>query len=89
MLIGELSGSASLAAAVADVQGHLDGLLAAIPVFAKNIAHSDAQHARITRAVLAGRANVARTVMVEHVEATAALLAVSSRDTLGGLRLSC
>ncbi len=52
VLIGELSGSASLAAAVADVQGRLDGLLAAIPVFAKNIAHSDAQHARITRAVL-------------------------------------
>ena len=74
VLIGELSGSASLAAAVADVQGRLDGLLAAIPVFAKNIAHSDAQHARITRAVLAGRANVARTVMAEHVEATAALL---------------
>ena len=74
VLIGELSGSASLAAAVADVQGRLDGLLAAIPVFAKNIAHSDAQHARITRAVLRGRANVARTVMAEHVEATAALL---------------
>ena len=74
VLIGELSGSASLAAAVADVQGRLDGLLAAIPVFAKNIAHSDSQHARIARAVQRGRPTVARTVMAEHVEATAALL---------------
>ena len=74
VLIGELSGSATLAAAVADVQGRLDGLLAAIPVFAKNIAHSDAQHARITKALLSGRPTVARTVMAEHVEATAALL---------------
>jgi DNA-binding FadR family transcriptional regulator len=74
ILIGELSGSPSLAAAVADVQGRLDGLLVAIPVFAKNIAHSDSQHARIARAVLAGRSSTARTVMAEHVEATAALL---------------
>jgi DNA-binding FadR family transcriptional regulator len=74
VLIGELSGSASLGAAVADVQGRLDGLLAAIPVFAKNIAHSDVQHARITRAILRGRSSVARAVMAEHVEATAALL---------------
>lgn len=74
VLIGELSGSASLAAAVADVQGRLDGLLAAIPVFPRNIAHSDAQHARIARAVLRGRASTARMVMAEHVEATAALL---------------
>ena len=74
VLIGELSGSASLAAAVADVQGRLDGLLAAIPVFARNIAHSDSQHARIAVPSLRGRPTVARTVMAEHVEATAALL---------------
>lgn len=74
LVIAELSGSSSLAAAVAEVQGRLDGLLAAIPVFARNIAHSDQQHARIARAVLAGRSSTARTVMAEHVEATAALL---------------
>lgn len=74
VLIGELSGSASLAAAVADVQGRLDGLLAAIPVFARNIAHSDAQHGRIARAILRGQSQRARLVMAEHVEATAALL---------------
>ena len=74
MLIGELSGSASLAAAVADVQARLDGLLAAIPVFADNIAHSDAQHARIARALLTGRPTAARSTMAEHVEATASLL---------------
>ena len=74
VLIGELSGSPSLAAAVADVQGRLDGLLAAIPVFARNITHSDAQHARIARAILRGQAATARSAMAEHVEATAALL---------------
>ncbi len=71
ILIGELRGSASVAAAVADVQGRLDGLLAAIPVFARNIAHSDAQHARIARAILRGRRADGAAVMAEHVEATA------------------
>ena len=50
LLIAELSGSPTLAAAVAEVQGRLDGLLGAIPVFARNIAHSDPQHARIAKA---------------------------------------
>ncbi len=74
LLIAELSGSPTLAAAVAEVQGRLDGLLGAIPVFARNIAHSDQQHARIAKAIIAGRSATARTVMAEHVEATAALL---------------
>lgn len=74
ILIAELSGSPSVAAAVADVQSRLDELLAAIPVFGVNIAHSDAQHARITRAITRGNAAAARAAMAEHIEGTAALL---------------
>jgi DNA-binding FadR family transcriptional regulator len=74
LAIAELSGSPSLAAAVAQVQGRLDELLASIPVLDRNIAHSDAQHARIVRAILARNPRRAREAMLEHVEGTAALL---------------
>lgn len=74
VLIGELAGSPSLAAGVADVQGRLDDLLAAIPVFEHNIKHSDVQHARFVRAILRRQPEAARTAMVEHVEGTALLL---------------
>jgi DNA-binding FadR family transcriptional regulator len=74
LLIGELSGSASIAAAVADVQGRLDELLAAIPVFSRNVSHSDAQHAAVVKAILAGQPDKARAAMADHVESTAALL---------------
>lgn len=74
ILIGELSGSPSLAAAVADVQARLDTLLAAIPVFERNIAHSDAQHSRVARAILRSEPTAARAAMREHVDGTAALL---------------
>jgi GntR family transcriptional regulator, transcriptional repressor for pyruvate dehydrogenase complex len=72
--IGELSGSSSLAAAVTDVQVRLNELLAAIPVLARNIEHSDDQHEAIVAAILSGHRRKARTAMEEHVEATAALL---------------
>ena len=74
LLLAELSGSASIAAAVAEVQGRIDELLAAIPVFERNIAHSNAQHAAIVKAVLAGQPDRARAAMAAHVESTAALL---------------
>ena len=74
LLIGQLSGSASLATAVAEVQERLDDLLAAIPVFDRNIQHSDVQHVSVVRAIVRGRPGPARAAMVEHVEATAALL---------------
>jgi len=72
--IGELSGSSSLAAAVTDLQVRLDELLAAIPVLARNIEHSDDQHEEIVAAILGGHRRKARTAMEQHVEATAALL---------------
>lgn len=74
MLIGELSGSPLVAAAVTDVQVKLDELLRAIPVLSRNIEHSNAQHAAVVEAILAGDPRGARTAMAEHVEATSALL---------------
>jgi DNA-binding FadR family transcriptional regulator len=74
VLIGELSGSASLSGAVAEVQGRLDELLSAIPVFERNIAHSDSQHRKVVRAILRGQPAAARAAMADHVEGTAALL---------------
>jgi DNA-binding FadR family transcriptional regulator len=74
LAIGEASGSASVSAAVAEVQVRLDELLAAIPVLARNIEHSDDQHEAIVGAILLGDARRARAAMQEHVAGTAALL---------------
>ncbi|GAA1812567.1 FadR family transcriptional regulator [Planosporangium flavigriseum] len=74
LAIAAASGSASVAQAIADVQLRLDQLLAAIPVLRRNLDHSDAQHARIVAAILAGDAAGARTAMEEHCDATAELL---------------
>jgi DNA-binding FadR family transcriptional regulator len=72
--LAELSGSVSLAAAVADARVRLNDLLDAIPLLPRNIKHSDAQHATIVGAVLAGDPARARQAMEEHVDGTAALL---------------
>jgi DNA-binding GntR family transcriptional regulator len=74
LTIAELSGSPTLAAAVADVQIRLNELLAAIPVLDRNIEHSDAQHSAVVKAILAGNHRRARAAMEEHVAGTAALL---------------
>jgi DNA-binding FadR family transcriptional regulator len=74
LAIAELSGSASLAAAVTDVQMRLNELLGAIPVLGRNIEHSNAQHDAMVRAILAGNDRKARAAMQQHVDATAALL---------------
>ena len=74
LALAELSGSASLAAAVADVRVRLNDLLDAIPLLPRNIRHSDAQHATVVSAVLAGDPERARRAMEEHTDGTAALL---------------
>jgi DNA-binding FadR family transcriptional regulator len=74
LTIAAASGCPSLAAAVADVQLTLDRLLAAIPVLPRNLDHSDAQHAGIVDAILAGDAVAARAGMEEHCDGTAELL---------------
>jgi DNA-binding FadR family transcriptional regulator len=74
LAIAAASGSPSIAAAVADVQVTVDRLLAAIPVIARNLAHSDAQHRRIVDAILSGDPRTARSSMEEHCDGTAELL---------------
>ena len=49
-------------------------LLDAIPLLAANIEHSNAQHRRSSRPILAGDAAAARPAMAEHLDGTAALL---------------
>ncbi|MEO7943946.1 MAG: FCD domain-containing protein [Marmoricola sp.] len=74
LTIAALSGSSRLIEAVTAVQSTMYEMLSAIPVLDANIAHSDTQHARIVKAILAGRENRARQVMEEHCDDTAALL---------------
>jgi GntR family transcriptional regulator, transcriptional repressor for pyruvate dehydrogenase complex len=74
LAIATLSGSARLVEAVSQARALTADLLGGIPVLAPNIAHSDAQHAEIVEAVLAGDHRRAHVVMEEHCEATSALL---------------
>lgn len=74
LTLAELSGSPSLAAAVAEARGRVNDLLDAIPLLPRNIAHSDAQHARVVTAVVRGDPVRARAAMAEHLDGTAALL---------------
>jgi DNA-binding FadR family transcriptional regulator len=74
LALAEAAGSASLAAAVADVRVRLNDLLDAIPLLPRNIRHSERQHAAVVAAVVAGNAEAARAAMAEHVDGTAALL---------------
>ena len=74
LTVAALSGSSRVVEAVTEVQSALHEMLLAIPVLEANIAHSDRQHARIVRAVLAGEPSRARRAMEDHCDDTAALL---------------
>ena len=74
LAIAEVTGSASLAAAVADVRMRINDLLDQIPIIAPNIEHSSCQHRTIVGAILAGDVAAARSAVDEHLEGTAALL---------------
>jgi GntR family transcriptional regulator, L-lactate dehydrogenase operon regulator len=74
LAIAEVTASASLTTAVADVRTRVNELLDAIPLLAVNIEHSEAQHESIVAAILAGDATAARQAMAEHLDGTAALL---------------
>ena len=74
LAIAEVTASASLTSAVADVRTRVNELLDAIPLLAVNIEHSDAQHRSIVDAILAGDPAAARQAMDEHLDGTAALL---------------
>ena len=74
LTVAALTGSPRVVEAVTSVQATLHEMLLAIPVLEANIVHSDRQHAALVRAILAGKAERARTVMEEHCDDTAALL---------------
>ena len=74
LLIAELSGSPSLVPLVANLRTRVNALLDSIPLLGPNLAHSDAQHAAIVAAILAGRPESAAEAMLEHIEGSTALL---------------
>lgn len=74
LALATLSGSDLLVEAVTQAQALLHEMLVAIPVLARNISHSGAQHCQIVQAVLAGDPMGARVAMEEHCDATSALL---------------
>lgn len=74
LAIATCTGSPMLVEAVTRAQAAMQELLAAIPVLPRNIAHSNAQHEAVVRAILDGDPDKARAAMNEHCEATAALL---------------
>jgi GntR family transcriptional regulator, L-lactate dehydrogenase operon regulator len=74
LAIAEVTGSASLAAAVADVRMRINDLLDQIPVLAPNIEHSRVQHRTLVDAILARDPITARAAAGEHLDGTAALL---------------
>jgi DNA-binding FadR family transcriptional regulator len=74
LALAELTGSASLVAAVADARMRVCDLLDRIPLLGPNLAHSTQQHAAVVAAVLAGDEHEAGTQMRAHLAGTAALL---------------
>jgi GntR family L-lactate dehydrogenase operon transcriptional regulator len=74
LAVAALSGSPSLAAAVAEARARTNDLLDRIPLLPRNLEHSNHQHAQVVQAVLAGDAPGARAAMAEHLDGTAALL---------------
>jgi GntR family transcriptional repressor for pyruvate dehydrogenase complex len=74
LTVASLTDSPRTVQAVTSVQATLHEMLLAIPVLDTNIAHSDRQHARLVRAIVAGKPDQARRVMEEHCDDTAALL---------------
>ncbi|MFF1818399.1 FadR/GntR family transcriptional regulator [Kribbella sp. NPDC058245] len=74
LAIAEVTGSASLTSATADVRMRLNELLDAIPLLERNLEHSNEQHQAIVDAILAGDAPAARAAMREHLSGTAVLL---------------
>jgi GntR family transcriptional regulator, L-lactate dehydrogenase operon regulator len=74
LAIAEVTASASLTTAVADIRTKVNELLDAIPLIPANIEHSNVQHRAIVDAILSGDPRSARTAMDEHLEGTEALL---------------
>jgi DNA-binding FadR family transcriptional regulator len=74
LAIAEVTASALLTTAVADIRIRINELLDAIPLLEVNIEHSHTQHRRIVERIVSGDAAGARLAMAEHLDGTAALL---------------
>ncbi len=74
MAIAEVTGSRSLAAAIADVRTRVSDLLDHIPFLEPNLEHSNRQHQKIIDAILRGDADEAYKASQDHLEGTASLL---------------
>jgi GntR family transcriptional regulator, transcriptional repressor for pyruvate dehydrogenase complex len=74
LAIAELSGSAMVTRAVAEARVAVNDLLNALPPLETPLVHSNEQHDSLVKALLAHDARRARSLMLEHLEATAALL---------------
>jgi DNA-binding FadR family transcriptional regulator len=72
--IAEVTGSPSLAAAVADVRARVSDLLDRIPFLEPNLEHSNQQHQAIVDAILRGDHEAAYKATQDHMEGTASLL---------------
>lgn len=74
LLFAELTDSSALVQLAADLRTRLNRVLDAMPMMPPNLSHSNEQHSRIVGAVLSGRAELAASEMLEHLEGTEALL---------------
>ncbi|HVV12836.1 FadR/GntR family transcriptional regulator [Amycolatopsis sp.] len=74
LAIAEVTGSASLTSAVADVRMRVNRLLDEIPLLEPNLDHSNAQHDAVVGAILDADPTAARQTMAEHLDGTASLL---------------
>lgn len=74
LAIAEVTASALLTTALADVRIRVNELLDAIPLLEVNLEHSNAQHRLIVERILGGEPAAARDAMAEHLDGTAALL---------------
>ncbi|GAA5033702.1 FadR/GntR family transcriptional regulator [Microbacterium fluvii] len=74
LTIAELAGIPSLVPLVAENRARVNGWLDAFPLLPRTIEHSNAQHEKIVTAILAARADAAEQAVLEHLEASEALL---------------
>lgn len=72
--IAEVTGSPSLAGAVADVRSRVSDLLDRIPLLEPNLEHSNRQHQEIMDAILRGDGEEASRAARDHLQGTASLL---------------
>lgn len=74
LAIAEAAGIPSLVPLVAENRATVNQWLDAFPLLPRAIEHSEAQHDAIVQAVLTGRADAAEAAMLDHLDASEALV---------------